>query len=474
MQSHRIHDYSLWFGIVSIISIPISISISQGFFVVALLLVLVCRYHPKLKANTKPLPKPLPKPLKILLFIGLSIYISWLVSALSHAALTQSVEPLSKAMRSDVKDLWLMAMAIWTFHHGSFSERHRRLLLRAVAVTFLITLLLGLISIFTPFRLSRLFYHLQNGWQFSAEARLQHPMIQLPFGITLYMPVGLLGTHLAYGAQLALFMVPVTLYLLDRFLIKSRFKKSDFIIGILFVLMTFVLLLNNSRSAILGMLSALLAGILFLICLKWKKSALKLIWLPAIAIFLSAAIIIVKPSAGEHLMQSIGIEKKHSDYQRVMLWSVTSKLILDNLAVGVGPGMFSESVYNRMNQDAIDKPYLWYLYMQTERGHAHNDFLFQVATSGLMGGFLFVAFWASVLLLILREDKSDTESLLEDCQSLNLQTKEFDNLLSSFLPFVGFTPILLLFGGLFQCYFLDDQVILPFWLFVGLAALKDK
>ncbi|MBW7857886.1 MAG: O-antigen ligase family protein [Leptonema sp. (in: Bacteria)] len=467
MQNHRINDYSLWFGLISIIGIPISISMSQGFLAVAVILVLISRYHSKFNDNTQPLPKSL----RIVLIFGLSIYISWLLSAMIHSVIDRSIEPLVKATHSDLKDVWLILMSVWAFHHGSFSESHRRRLLRVVAIVFLIILLLGLVSSVTPFRLSKLFYHLQHGWHFSSEARLQHPMLHLPFGITFYMPVGLLGTHLAFGAQLAFFTIPITLYLVDHYLMKNIWSKYQLTIVILFVLALFVLLLNNARSAILGLLSALLAGILFLSCLKWRRSALKLILPPAIVLFLVTAVAIVNPNAGDLLMQSIGIEKKHSDYQRIMLWSVTSEVALDNVVVGVGPGMFSESVYNQMNQDAIDKPYLWYLYMQTERGHAHNDFLFQVTTAGFIGGFLFIAFWISLLSMVFRTRENQSQTLFENESE---SKSEIDSFLVSFLPFVRFSPILLLFGGLFQCYFLDDQVILPFWLFVGLAALKSK
>lgn len=453
--------FSLWTGMIALCCSPLSISLSQSFLALALLSLLLYVGQGGRRESWTP-------DFRRVILAALLLYGTWLLSALVHSVFKASVAPLRTALSSDLKDVWLLGTALWVYHHGTVSARHRSLLLRSVAVTFLLLLGTGLISVFTPFRLSRALYHLEHGLTFSAEARLQHPMFTLLPGLTLHMPVGMLGTHLAFGAQLGFFFIPLTLYVLNSWVFRPYFrhwKAEDWIPAGVLAIAAFVLLLNNARSAIFGVLSALLAGIIFLSYRRWKRSAWRLAPVPVLLLLIAAVTTVVNAEVREFLMQSVGLEKKHSDYQRVMLWSTASEVFLDHPITGVGPGNFSEVVADRMHEKAADRPYLWYLYMQTERGHSHNDFLHNLTTAGLPAGLAFLAFWAAVLSLSAGRDTADR--FTEDARGL-------ERLVSSARPFVPFMPLLLLAGGAFQCYFLDDQVLMPFWMSVGLAALARK
>jgi O-antigen ligase len=460
-RSDKASEISLWAGILALCFSPLSISLSQGFLAVALVALLICmRSNPMQKWTAD---------FRRVILLALLLYGSWFCSAALHALMAGSLSPVSAALRTDLKDIWLMGTAIWVYHHGNVSERHRTLLLRGVAAVFFLILATGLISVFTPFRLSRTLYHLQHGLIFSKEARLQHPMFTPLPGITLYMPVGMLGTHLAYGAQLGFFIIPLTLYVLGLWIERPWFRSwhaSDLAAALLLGLSLFVLMLNNARSAIFGVLSALLAGLIILTYRRWKRRLWALAPVTVLLISAPAVAMVADENVGEFLMQSIGLEKKHSDYQRVMLWSTTSGLVLEHPVIGVGPGRFSEFVAERMHAIAAESPYLWYLFMQTERGHAHNDLLHNLATAGIPAGLLFLMFWAALLALAAGEEASDRFS----GESAML----LDRIMILMRPYLPFMPLLLLFGGVFQCYFLDDQVLMPFWMSVGLAALARK
>lgn len=495
-SGQRAGTMSLWAGGLAVLWMPVSISLAQFFYAVAMLLLLVEWWQ------TRGVHDAWPPRFRRLMLTVVMLYGSWVLSAVVHATLTGSTSPLSALLRSDLKDVLLSGMAVWALHHAQHSPGRRRDLYRFVAGGFLIVLLSGLVAVFSPYRLSRILYHMQHGWTFSADARLQHPMFHLPLGfarIPLHMPVGFLGTHLAYGAQLGLYFIPVVLFLMDRLLLwqdrsgdggqgpgaigprLSRvapfrrwglfaIDRTTLIVSGLAVLAAVVLLLNNARSALVGIIIALLAGVMILSGRRWKKRA----WLLLVPVLGGAGIVLggmLATGRGhalrELLMQSVGLEEKHSDYQRVMLWSTVGRLIREQPIIGTGPGQFSDSVLDRMNEQAADRPWLWYLYMQTERGHAHNDFLHQLASAGLPAALLFVLLWYWILRMAFGQTGGELTP--------NGQPETASNAGGGFRPdemfreFIPFAPLLLFAGGVFQCFFLDDQVLLPFWLMVGLA-----
>ena len=467
--SDRANQISLWAGMLGLCFFPLSISLSQGFLAVALVALLFRVRWSGTATWTADFRR--------VIILVLLLYGSWFVSAALHALLEGSISPLRAALKSDLKDVWLVGTAVWVYHHGTVSARHRSLLLRAVAVAFFIVIGTGFLSVFTPFRLSKTLYHLQHGLNFSSEARLQHPMFTLPFDITLYMPVGMLGTHLAYGAQLGFFFIPLALYVLNRWVQRPWFRSwqlVDWIPTLLLGIASLVLILNNARSALFGVLSALLAGIFFLTYRKWKRRAWTLAPVPVLLLLVAVSVTVANADVREFLMQSVGLEKKHSDYQRVMLWSTASQLALDHPVIGVGPNRFSEAVADRMHETAADRPYLWYLYMQTERGHSHNDFLHNITTAGLPAGLLFLLFWAALLGLAAGNAGDSDDRFSSNTTNAADSEPPLDRMLVTMRPYLPYMPLLLFAGGIFQCYFLDDQVLMPFWMSVGLAALARK
>jgi hypothetical protein len=92
---------------------------------------------------------------------------------------------------------------------------------------------------------------------------------------------------------------------------------------------------------------------------------------------------------------------------------------------------------------AIKNPELYYELSVTPRGHAHNDLLHFFTTGGIFSATLFILFWLlNIKFFLEAEDEQDS---------------------------ILFSGFLVLFpSGFFQCYFLDDEVTLPFFVFLGI------
>ncbi|MBI3394862.1 MAG: hypothetical protein HY042_03425 [Spirochaetia bacterium] len=92
-----------------------------------------------------------------------------------------------------------------------------------------------------------------------------------------------------------------------------------------------------------------------------------------------------------------------------------------------------------------ERPSLWYAYSVIQRGHAHNDALHLLAVGGPLSLVLYFVFFALLLRSLLRPH----------------QTAE--------IGYLRWGLVVIFFGGLFQCYFQGDQVLLPFWIIAGLV-----
>jgi O-antigen ligase len=144
-------------------------------------------------------------------------------------------------------------------------------------------------------------------------------------------------------------------------------------------------------------------------------------------------------------MTALTGEEKHTDYHRSFLWQGTLDIIEENPVIGVGPGAWNDAIDATVLGYSQEHPRLWYAYEIIQRGHAHNDLMHLVAIAGPLCGLVFLCF---IGLYIYRA--------LGPSSSLEYE-------------FWKWGPLVVFFGGLYQCYFQDDEVLLPFWLLVGLA-----
>jgi len=79
-----------------------------------------------------------------------------------------------------------------------------------------------------------------------------------------------------------------------------------------------------------------------------------------------------------------------------------------------------------------------------QRGHSHNDVFYLLAVAGPLSLLMYFLFFGDLLLLALTRSPSLRPDLWK------------------------WAPFAMLFAGLFQCYFQDDETILPLWLYTGL------
>ena len=173
----------------------------------------------------------------------------------------------------------------------------------------------------------------------------------------------------------------------------------------------------------------------------------------SLIIFLILIAITQSENFKQTFFQTIGIEKKHTDYQRILLWYTALRVFLESPFIGYGLNQFQNTIFNEILQLIQEKPLLWYPLYQTEIMHGHNDFLHFLVIGGLIGGIFYLMFFYF--------EFKNIQIFLNRFSLHNLNQNPFIIFL--------FLPIFLLFAGLLQCYFLDDYTMQLFWILYGIA-----
>jgi len=451
MNSSRNQDLfyriSLYGGGGSIILFPVSISLSQAALAIALIgwfgYALTQKYDIQSGSRLPFVSHP------VLLF-AFSIYCGEFLSLLVHALIDPKIGTIEAALRGEPKDVLLLSMAFWTLSVSSRTDG-KEFLYRMVKISAAVLIGSGFLSLFTRFRLSRIPYHLMHGWEGSAQARLQH--IAASFGngsFSLYMPIGFMNTHLTYAALMSFFFPWLLFRWLDPIvkdpaLLKQQKSWRRFA---LVALTGIILVLNNGRSAIFGLVIALLFGFYYFIRVYWKGALRRLLpLLGGVALVTLVALVFAVRQGGrlKESVEALSGQKKHTDYQRIFLWQMVTQIIREKPVFGVGPGQFPGAVRKRVIEQSLLHPLSWPDYEFVQRGHAHNDLLHLQAIAGPLAPLFYLLFFFSLLSILLERSASIEEEYWK------------------------WGPVSLLFSGLLQCYFQDDEVLLPFWLFTALA-----
>ncbi|MCB1139304.1 MAG: O-antigen ligase family protein [Leptospiraceae bacterium] len=359
----------------------------------------------------------------------------------------------------EIKDAFLILAGLWTFSH-SRDGKSRRWLLKWFLWAGIIMVVAGFASVFTEYRLAKIPQYIANNWQDSATARLQHHVGTINIrGWTqhLFMPIGFLNTHLTYAAIAGIFFLYLAFSLASLYVrspLRALRSKGFWLRAVALLVLGIVLILNNGRSALLAIVLSALVGLYWFIRARWKKRA-RALWVPALSVIVLltiAALGLLALDRSEGRMREIATsltgEEKHTDYQRLMVWDAAWKMALEHPVLGVGPGAFDESVRQDILDTGASRPHLYYPYALIQRGHAHNDLFNFSAIGGLPAALLFLCFWASVAYEILHQGGR--------------------------ARFWRFGLLIVFFGGWFQCFFLDDEVIIPFWALLGLVLPGKK
>jgi O-antigen ligase len=368
--------------------------------------------------------------------MGTLLYLSLLVSFFWHYSSYQN--PVKVIIKGEFSDIWFCIV----FLASGFLSRDRenlKLFKISYFISLSFTLISGIISIFTPFRLASYMF---NGFKIVEGARAQHYAGDL-FGVHTYLPIGLMNTHLTFGGILGLFYPGLLAYFIYKFPERKNYKNLFY--SIIIFLFTVLLLYNQSRSIWMGILFALIIMIM-----KWRSFLKEFI--NRERLFYLVILFLIILSTGLYFYQKNWLLKRAledsisdntTENQRYFIYKNTIDIITDNPFFGVGVGNFTQIHKEYSDKMAYNNPELYYELSVTPRGHAHNDFLHFFSTGGIFSVVLFLLFWLlNIKFFLEAEDEQDS---------------------------ILFSGFLVLFpSGFFQCYFLDDEVALPFFVFLGI------
>lgn len=312
----------------------------------------------------------------------------------------------------------------------------------------------GILSVFFPYRLASF---VMDGLQYLEGKRLPHLIGHLPVSsLPVYLPIGFQNTHLTYGGLLALFL-PFLLQKTFRLLqlkppMRSRLFSGILLHLILSLLGILLLFLNQSRSIWIG----LVVSMLFYISIKgnlnvkafyrfFKKYNIRII---LISLFLISGCVVLYKS-NWLFQRSIDqlFTKQTLENQRVWIHKGTRHIIESHPFFGVGSGNYKKEFESSYLELVENKPYLYYEISITPKSHAHHDFLHFVSLGGVIAGLLFLFLWILILKLFLRNPKN---------------SRQYMGVYSIFI------------AGFFQCYLLDDEVVLPLLGILSLIPRTEK
>ncbi|HNN58597.1 MAG TPA: O-antigen ligase family protein [Leptospiraceae bacterium] len=426
-------------------SFPVSISLSQAgisFAAIAWIAGIVARSD---------VPRfPWPR----LLIAGLCIYGLELLSLIFLSFSGGGLAFIKQGLSREIKDVFLILMAFWVFAFSEDEDR-RKTIEKLTYIAIGILIVSGLIGIFSRYRLSNIPYHLMHGWEGNMQARYQHHagtfLAGTPLMFHIYLPVGFLHSHLTYGALLMMAMPILFLRAMNPIIrYTSDSKKQTLIAIMIFGAACVVFMINNARSAILGTIFVIALTVYYYSRFHWKKKALYLLIPAVIALLAFGGLFIFADLLHERLRAlviALSGQQKHTDYQRVLLWNASWEVIRSHPWLGVGAGHFQESVESILLNVSKQHPGLWYANETLQRGHSHSDPLHILAIAGIPAFISYIVFFA---MLIHRAIKPAGRAIFR------------------------FGAPGLLIAGLYQCYFLDDAVLLPFWLLVGLTLRETE
>lgn len=438
--------FTNFFLIFTIISIPLSISISQASAVLSILFYsihLVLNFRDKIISLDR---------IKIVFLLILGLYFSLFISFFVHFSEYSWNTNIIKQIREiEISDLWMICI-LPVAYSCYVDDRFRKSILYSFVISFILLTISGLVSVFTSFRLGP---YIMSGFQVIDGQRLQHHSGYFMGKLT-YLPIGFMNTHLTFGGINAIF---VTGFLLNYF---YEFRRRNIIFNIgltlLLCINLFVFFHNQSRSAWMGVLFVFLYTIWHI-----RKMILQIPRHYFIILFVLSILLI---SFGfyvynkNQLLQRAFVEsvqENTAQNQRYFIYRNTLSLIADHLIIGIGAGNFRSKHWNESEKIIQKNEQLWYELSITPRGHAHNDFLHFLAIGGVVTGVIFLFFWIFLF--------------YQFSQLINLFKSNF-NLSGESLLFIG--SLSMFVAGFFQCYLLDDEVVLPFYLSIGLFFASIK
>lgn len=410
--------FFLFFLQASIIGAGISISVGQSFLFFAFIFYL---FQSKKKIHLSPI-----------FYFGLGIFGLYFFSSLYQFFFFKK-ELIPKS--SEFKDIFLFSAF---FLVNNLEKEELMKLKKSFLILILLITFQGILSIFSPVRLSRLITDL---YKFNPNYRFAHPYGEI-FNFKLHIPIGLMNTHLTFGGILAL-LVPISFF-------EIFYSKKRKLLFLVFILLVIIFLLNNARSAIIGTLISIFIGIsIFLIQEnRISKKFIKTFFISITIFILFSFILIQKTEIGGKILKPILGQEKHTDSGRSFIWHSSFSLISKNLFLGIGAGSYNQEIMKERDLISEEKKELVFFNEVTQRGHAHNDFIHLFLVSGFLAPISYLGILFFTLIKIFNFQ-------------IPFRSKYF------YFSLIGFY-----FAGSFQCYFQDDEVVILFWYLLGLFEME--
>ncbi|PJZ55098.1 O-antigen ligase family protein [Leptospira adleri] len=376
-----------------------------------------------------------------LIFFGI-----YLLVFLSSLVLAESYFPFFKKFlkQSEFGDFWMLLILPASYLTAS-QKKNQTTLRNFLYASAAISVILGLISLFSEVRIGKF---VANGFRYAPGDRLQHFSGNIG-PIKLYLPIGMMNTHLTFGGLLGLILPGLLLDWLGQWKEKKNlmfYAKTMLLLG-----GWIVLFFNQSRSIWLGVFVFLVVATLrgtFSFKENLPEFSNKSKWIAGIlflTVILSATYLFRNNWLIRRSVSQI-FEVHNTENQRYFIYKNTIPLVKDHPLLGVGGGNYKDSHWKESAKMIEAQEQLWYELYITPRGHAHNDLLHFVAVGGMFAGILFLWFWWKLWDRFFRIDPKDTGSL---------------SILT--IGILSLYP-----AGFFQCYLLDDEVLLPFFAFCGI------
>ncbi|MEM7181932.1 MAG: O-antigen ligase family protein [Spirochaetota bacterium] len=426
LKTTTVHQWYLHCITLSIVCIALSVSLSQLFLFLSFTLFLFDKQRSNIQASS-------------ILYVSLAIFALYALSIVYNLSTSSpNYGYLQRIPKSELKDMFLFSgfVAMLGLQKEDFHK-----VARAFWILTLVSLVIGLISIFSPIRLNRLindWINPSNLWRLTQHYGNIGP-------IALHLPIGLMSTHLTFGGQLLLLLPGIFFYTLDSLQENGfRAQKTLYYLSI-FILFCLLTLFNNARSAMLGMGIAGFLGLVDLGLIKKQISLRflrKILMIPSTIVCVLLVLLLSNDVLQKTIRPLLGGEK-HTDSGRTFIWSSTFPMITQNPLIGIGPGNYETVVEKVRKQLSTEYRELLFFYEVTQRGHAHNDVLHLAAIAGIPTAILYISLCGLLFWYI-------------------SHLQQYKQYVALFYGLLGF-----FFAGLLQCYFQDDEVVILFWFLLG-------
>ncbi|MDF3818328.1 O-antigen ligase family protein [Leptospira sp. 96542] len=419
---------------LSIISCAISVSLSQLFLVISFVLFLFLDHKPKFNSSISK---------------ALFLFYLWQIVTVLFHYFSSGFEwiTLQNAFKNEMKDMFLVSAF---FAIQGIKKEDYNFLYKTLFIFALVVLVSGFISIFSMTRLARL---ISDMYKMSASWPYQHHYGKI-LGLNIYLPIGLMNTHLTFGGLLA-FVYPLFFFRTYDSWFHKEPKKQLFINFLLLVFISIVFLFNNARSSLLGMFLSVSFGLYIIIFVdrEISKKIIKRFFLITTMMFLVIFISYQSTNAVKRVIDPLFGGEKHTDSGRTFIWDSTFPLIQNNFIFGIGAGNYQKEIEISRKERSKENKDLSFFYEVTQRGHAHNDYFHLASVFGIPQVFFYFLLMFTILHahlngIVPRKNRYVTYGL------------------------TGF-----FFSGLLQCYFQDDEVLIVFMFLLGYLNLflnKDE